>query len=109
MEALAGRSGRLPAASGAARGDLLAAVSAAAAGNAVLSPGVTRTVIARMLAGLPASPRARPQPPRLRRETAVLRGIGSGLSNAEIAADLFLSESTVSDAVSKRLAKRTAV
>ncbi len=88
------------------RGDLLAAVSAAAAGDAVLSPGVTRTVIARMLAGLPASPRARPQPPRLtERETAVLRGIGSGLSNAEIAADLFLSESTVKTHVSNVLAK----
>jgi DNA-binding NarL/FixJ family response regulator len=88
------------------RGDLLAAVSAAAAGDAVLSPSVTRTVIARMLAGLPGGSRARPQPPRLtERETAVLRGIGSGLSNAEIAADLFLSESTVKTHVSNVLAK----
>jgi DNA-binding NarL/FixJ family response regulator len=88
------------------RGDLLAGVRAAAAGDAVLSPGVTRTVIARMIAGLPEPVRDEIALPSLTdRETHVLRGIGTGLTNAEIAVRLHLSESTVKTYVSTVLAK----
>ncbi len=86
------------------RADLLAGVRAAAAGDAVLSPEVTRGVITRMVSGLPADP-----VPALEelthRERAVLTSIGTGATNAEIAAALFLSESTVKTHVSNVLAK----
>jgi len=88
------------------RADLLAGVRAAAAGDAMLSPGVTRTVITRMLAGLPDVCAPPPQLVGLTgRETEVLRGIGTGLTNAEIAAHLHLSESTVKTYVSAVLSK----
>lgn len=88
------------------RADLLAGVRAAAVGDAVLSPGVTRTVISRMLAGLPAACAPPPQLVGLTgREAEVLRGIGTGLTNAEIATHLHLSESTVKSYVSAVLAK----
>jgi len=47
------------------RGDLLAAVHAAASGDAMLSPSITRTVIARMVAGLPPPTTPQPQLPDL--------------------------------------------
>lgn len=87
------------------RGDLLAGVRAAAAGDAMLSPGVTRSVITRMLAGLPAVCAPPPVVGPTGRETDVRRGIGAGLTNAEIAAHLHLSESTVKTYVSAVLAK----
>jgi DNA-binding NarL/FixJ family response regulator len=88
------------------RNDLLAGVRAAAAGDAMLSPGVTRAVINRMVAGLPAIAGTPSTLPFLtERETDVLRGIGSGLTNAEIARQLYLSESTVKTYVSTIMAK----
>jgi len=88
------------------RGDLIAAVRAAAAGDALLAPSVTRRLI-EAFARRP--PEAAPSPARLAaltgREKDVLLLIARGRSNAEIAAALFLSEATVKTHVGNLLAK----
>jgi len=88
------------------RGDLVAAVRAAAAGDALLAPSVTRRLI-EAFARRP--PETTPSPARLAaltaRERDVLLLIARGRSNAEIAAALFLSEATVKTHVGNLLAK----
>lgn len=87
---------------------LVEAVRSVADGDAVLSPSVTRQVLARMRAGvdLAGEPAAVPSVAHLTdRETDVLRCIGEGLNNAEIASTLFLSESTIKTHVGNVLAK----
>jgi len=85
---------------------LIAAVRAVARGDGVLAPEVTRRVLAR----LPA-PRA-PAPVAVHgldeltaRERDVLACLGQGLSNAEIADRLVISEATTKTHVSRVLAK----
>ncbi len=84
---------------------LLDAVRAVARGDGVLAPEVTRRVLARL-----AAPPRRPDPPPgladlTPRETDVLAGLGRGLSNAGIAAELVISEATAKTHVSRVLAK----
>jgi DNA-binding NarL/FixJ family response regulator len=97
------------------RQDLVDAVRVVAAGDALLAPTVTR----RLIAELVARPRAAAPPAaaatdnaaaaRLAglspRETDTLRQLARGLSNAEIAAQLFVTEHTVKTHVSNLLAK----
>lgn len=85
---------------------LIEAVRAVARGDGVLAPEVTRRVIAR----LAATPASRPTPPPgldslTPREVDVLRCLGRGLSNAEIAAELVISEATAKTHVSRVLGK----
>jgi DNA-binding NarL/FixJ family response regulator len=85
---------------------LLEAVRAVAAGNGLLDPAVTLRVIR----SLAASPRVDPgRAARLGaltdRETDVLRLVARGLSNSEIAAELFLGEATVKTYLSRMLTK----
>ncbi len=88
------------------RADLIAAVRAAAAGNALLAPSVTRRLI-EAFARRP--PEAAPSPARLAsltaREREVLVLLARGGSNTEIAATLFVSEATVKTHVGNLLAK----
>ncbi|WP_375425852.1 response regulator [uncultured Friedmanniella sp.] len=75
--------------------DLVDAIRHARAGQGALDPAVVPGVIAR-LAAAPAVPVPAPELDLLTaRETDVLRLVGLGHSNAEIAAELFLGETTV--------------
>ena len=88
------------------RADLIAAVRAAAAGNALLAPSVTRRLI-EAFARRPAE--MLPSPAQLAsitaREQDVLMLIARGRSNAEIATALYVSEATVKTHVGSLLAK----
>jgi DNA-binding NarL/FixJ family response regulator len=83
---------------------LIAAVRTVAAGNALLSPGVTKRVI-RQFTRIP-----RVAPPKelgelTERELQILRLIATGLSNAEIGRALFIGETTVKTHVTHILQK----
>ena len=86
---------------------MAAAVRSAAAGDAMLSPRVTRRLLHRFAE--PSSPRRRDALRRIDvltdRERDVLAAIGDGLSNGDIGKRLHLSEATVKSHVSRVLAK----
>lgn len=87
------------------RDELVAAVRAVAAGEATLAPRITRRMIELVTAtGLPAP---EPTTPAVltAREADVLAAMARGLTNLEIAAELFLSESTVKTHVGRILTK----
>jgi DNA-binding NarL/FixJ family response regulator len=85
--------------------DLVTAVRVVARGEALLSPSVTRRVIQELARQQRHVPRS-PELDRLtQRELEVLRLVAEGLSNAEIAAKLYLSEATVKTHTSNVLAK----
>ena len=85
--------------------ELIEAVRIVAAGDALLAPSVTRRIIAEFVRQ-PAPPT---QPETIRRlterEMETLRLLARGLSNAEMARDLFVSEATVKSHVSAVLTK----
>jgi DNA-binding NarL/FixJ family response regulator len=84
--------------------DLVAGIRQVARGDALLAPSVTR----RLIAEFTARPRESPAvdlPALSQRETEVLRLVARGLSNAEIAGELFLGEATVKTHVGSLLAK----
>jgi DNA-binding NarL/FixJ family response regulator len=83
---------------------LLAAIRTVAAGDALLSPAVTRRVIERF------TRLSRPTPPKelaelTEREREVFRLVAQGLSNAEIGQELFIGENTVKTHITHILAK----
>jgi DNA-binding NarL/FixJ family response regulator len=91
--------------------DLLSAIRAVASGDAVVAPSVTRRLLDVFLPHLP-DPARRPGgsvPPEVEaltaREREILTEVASGLSNAEIAARLVLSEATVKTHVGRMLNK----
>jgi DNA-binding NarL/FixJ family response regulator len=87
--------------------ELLAAIRAAARGDAVIDPSVTRRLVGRFTAALvPAPARDSRELERLTaREREVLLELARGLSNAEIADRLFVGEQTVKTHVSHLLSK----
>jgi DNA-binding NarL/FixJ family response regulator len=83
---------------------LLAAIRTVAAGDALLSPTITKRVI-RQFTRIP-----RPTPPKefdelTVREQEVFRLLASGLSNPEIAQELYISETTVKTHITHILQK----
>ena len=85
--------------------DLVNAIKVVAAGDALLAPSVTRT----LLEHFNRTPTAYAPHPGIdsltERETEVLRYVAGGLSNAEIADSLFVSEATIKTHVSHMLTK----
>src|SRR5207253_10331748 len=73
---------------------LLAAIRTVAGGEALLSPAVTKRVIAQF-ARLPRPAPARQLDELTERELDVFRLIARGLSNAEIGKELYISDTTV--------------
>jgi len=87
-------------------GDLIGLVKVAAEGHTVLSPAAARRLVAASADRGPARARARRLAGSLTdREAEVLAGLGEGLSNAQIAGRLYLSEATVKGYVSRLLDK----
>ena len=85
---------------------LVDAVHVVAAGEALLAPEITRRLIDRYVAGTPPHRAVPPELARLTaREREVLTLIARGLSNAEIARELYLGEGTVKTHVVRILAK----
>jgi DNA-binding NarL/FixJ family response regulator len=86
--------------------DLIGLVQVAAEGHMVLSPAAARRLIAASADRQPAASRARQLAGSLtERETEVLACLGEGLSNAQIARRLYLSEATIKGYVSRMLDK----
>jgi DNA-binding NarL/FixJ family response regulator len=88
--------------------ELIAAVRVVAGGEALLAPSVTRLLIEQFTAGAePAAPAA--PPPGLdtltEREVEVLAAVARGLSNREIADELFMAHATAKTHVSRLLTK----
>jgi DNA-binding NarL/FixJ family response regulator len=86
--------------------DILAAIRVVAAGDALIAPTVTR----RLIHEFASRPEPAPQP-RLtvegitERERELLALVGRGMSNTEIAANMFISVATVKTYVTRLLAK----
>ena len=89
------------------RDDLVQAVRVAAAGESLLAPSVTRRLISDLARSRPRQGRTAPSQLAVLtgRELETLRLLGRGLSNAEIAASLVVTEHTVKTHVSNVLSK----
>jgi DNA-binding NarL/FixJ family response regulator len=85
--------------------ELATAVRAVAGGSTLLGSSVAQRVLAHLANRAPAAPAATLPEPLSDRELEILQLIAQGLSNAEIAAKLFLVEGTVKNYVSNILQK----
>ncbi|WP_267716882.1 response regulator [Streptomyces sp. CoH17] len=90
--------------------ELLSGIRAVATGDAVVAPSLTRRLLDAYVHHLPATaePADSPDPrlsPLTERETEILRVMGQGWTNTEIAERFHLAESTVKTHVGRILAK----
>jgi DNA-binding NarL/FixJ family response regulator len=83
---------------------LVQAVHAAARGDALVAPSVTRRLLATWAARTPAAP-AQPIEPLTDREEEVLSLVARGMTNAEIAEELYIGVTTVKTHVASLLTK----
>ncbi|UUW91042.1 response regulator [Pimelobacter simplex] len=84
---------------------LVQAVHAAAAGDALIAPNVTRRLLETLAAAAPARRRTPPVERLTQREEEVLRLVAVGRTNAEIAGELFISLTTAKTHVASLLTK----
>jgi DNA-binding NarL/FixJ family response regulator len=90
----------------ASREQLTGAVRAVSAGETLLAPAITRRLIEDFCRGpAPSATAAAASSGLSERELEVVRLVAQGLSNAEIAARLYLSEATVKSHIARILAK----
>lgn len=85
--------------------DLVNAIGAVMAGDVVLAPSLVRTVVEQARSSRPTPVAVNGIDDLTDRERTVLEHLAAGRSNAEIAAELFLSEATVKTHLSRVLAK----
>jgi DNA-binding NarL/FixJ family response regulator len=85
--------------------EFIRAVRVVAAGDALLSPGVTRRLLERVSGQLRDAPDARQLQLITEREREVLALVGQGLTNDEIGRELFLSPLTAKTHVSRIMSK----
>lgn len=84
---------------------LIEAVQVVAAGEALLAPSITRRLVEEFAAQAPGTSDIPGLDDLTERETEVLRAMAQGLSNAEIATQLFVGETTVKTHVGRVLMK----
>jgi DNA-binding NarL/FixJ family response regulator len=85
--------------------DILAAIRVVAAGDAIIAPGVTRRLIGQFTGEFRSGRQPRELTGITDREREVLRLVGLGMSNAEIAAALYITPGTAKTHVARLLAK----
>ena len=86
--------------------DLVSAIRAVHAGDAVMAPSTTKRMIEKFASLMPATPALRPdEVPLTAREREVMLMVARGLSNTEIAERLDLAEATVKTHLGRVLAK----
>ncbi|MEU6413604.1 response regulator transcription factor [Microbispora sp. NPDC046933] len=85
--------------------ELIQAVRVVASGDALLSPGVTRRLIAEYVARAKEPGIATSLDPLTEREREVLALVGTGMTNDEIAARLYMSPATAKTHVSRTMTK----
>lgn len=84
---------------------LAQAIRAAAAGDALIAPNVTVRLLEAFAGSEPAASAVQPIEPLTEREEQVLAKVASGLSNGEIAGELFITVSTVKTHVASLMTK----
>jgi DNA-binding NarL/FixJ family response regulator len=85
--------------------DILTAIRVVAAGDAMIAPGVTRRLIAQFTSEHRPGRKPRELTGITDREREVLKLVGLGMSNAEIAAALYITTGTAKTHVARLLAK----
>lgn len=86
--------------------ELLAqAIRAAASGDALIAPNVTVRLLEAFAGAGAAAPRPQPVEPLTEREEQVLAKVAGGLSNGEIASELYISLSTVKTHIASLMTK----
>ncbi len=85
--------------------DILAAIRVVAAGDAIIAPGVTRRLIVQFASSSRPNPKLRDLTGITDREHEVLKLVGLGMSNTEIAAALYITVGTAKTHVARLLAK----